>query len=117
MTTIKATCPTCGEVGLTPADIELRVDDQDTTGSYYAFDCPSCLGNVRKPADERVVRLLVSGGVEVQPLVQTPAPRRLSERFDGPRLTHDDLLDFHLLLQNDDILSVLASAPPLAQVA
>ena len=117
MTTIKATCPTCGEVGLTPADIELRVDEVDASSSFYAFDCPSCLGNVRKPADERVVRLLVSGGVEVQPLVNTPAPRRLAERFDGPKLTHDDLLDFHLLLQRDDVLSVLASAPPLLQNA
>ena len=117
MTTIKATCPTCGEVGLTPADIELRVDETDATSSFYAFDCPSCLGNVRKPADERVVRLLVSGGVEVQPLRSGPAPRKLSERFDGPRLTHDDLLDFHMLLENDDILGVLATAPPLPQPA
>lgn len=117
MTTIKATCPTCGEVGLTPADIELRVDEVDAASSFYAFDCPSCLGNVRKPADERVVRLLVSGGVEVQPLQSTPAPRLLSERFDGPKLTHDDLLDFHLLLQRDDVLSVLATAPPLLQNA
>ena len=33
MTTIKATCPTCGEVALTPDDIELRVDDSATDGS------------------------------------------------------------------------------------
>lgn len=115
MTTIKATCPTCGEVGLTPQDIELRVDDNDTTASFYAFDCPSCMGNVRKPADERVVRLLISGGVEVQPLRQQPAPRRMSERFDGPKFTKDDMLDFHLLLQRDDLLTVLLSAPPLPQ--
>ena len=117
MTTIRATCPTCGEVGLTPDEIELRVDDNDSSASYYAFACPSCFGNVRKPADERVVRLLVSGGVEVQPLRMGPAPRKLSERYEGPRLTHDDLLDFHLLLENDDILGVLASAPPLPQTA
>ena len=115
MTTIKATCPTCGEVGLTPQDIELRVDDSDTTASFYAFDCPSCMGNVRKPADERVVRLLISGGVEVQPLAQTPPPRRLFERYDGPKFTKDDILDFHLLLERDDLLTALLSAPPLPQ--
>ncbi len=117
MTTIKATCPTCGEVGLTPQDIELRVDQDDTSASFYAFDCPSCLGNVRKPADERVVRLLISGGVEVQPLSPAQARRRLRERFDGPRLTHDDLLDFHVLLQREDWLDALVTAPPLKVTA
>ena len=102
MTTIRATCPTCGEVGLTPEEIELRVDDSDTSASYYAFACPSCFGSVRKPADERVVRLLISGGVEVLEMAPAgPQPRRLAERFEGPAITHDDLLDFHALLDND----------------
>ena len=103
MTTIRATCPTCGEVGLTPEEIELRVDDSDSTSSYYAFACPSCFGTVRKPADERVVRLLISGGVEVLEMAAAAPPaRRLSERFDGPQITHDDLLDFHALLDNEN---------------
>ena len=71
--------------------------------------CPRCTTDVRKPADERVVRLLVSGGVPALPLVETPPRRRLSERFDGPRLTHDDLLDFHLLLRRDDWFTELES--------
>ncbi|HUG86115.1 MAG TPA: hypothetical protein VMM13_16245 [Euzebya sp.] len=99
MTTIKATCPTCGEVALTPDDIELRVDHGDS-GSFYGFSCPRCRADVRKPADERVVRLLVSGGVPALPLDE-PAQVRLSDRFDHPSLTHDDLLDFHQMLQHD----------------
>jgi hypothetical protein len=100
MTTIRATCPTCGEVGLTPEEIELRVDESDSSASFYAFACPSCFGQVRKPADERVVRLLISGGVEVlEAPVAGPPPRKLSERFDGPGITHDDILDFHALLE------------------
>lgn len=111
MTTIRATCPTCGEVGLTPDEIELRVDDADSSSSYYAFSCPSCFGTVRKPADERVVRLLISGGVEVLAMVPAgPAPRRLSERFDGPRISHDDLLDFHALLEADDWFNELTAS-------
>ncbi|CAN5791705.1 MAG: hypothetical protein M3R09_05600 [Actinomycetota bacterium] len=112
MTTIKATCPSCGEVGLTPDEIELRVAEHGAATSYYAFSCPSCQGVVRKPADERVVRLLVSGGVPVLQLDRPDAVRRrLSERFDGPALTHDDLLDFHTLLQGKDWFSeVLAIA-------
>ena len=99
MTTIRTTCPSCGEVGLTPEDIELRVDDAgESSASYYAFTCPSCVDRVRKPADERVVRLLVSGGVDARPLVRiTP-----SVRTEGPAISHDDLLDFHTLLQTDD---------------
>ena len=101
MTTIKATCPTCGEVSLTPMDIELRVDRDDADASFYAFTCPECVCTVRKPADDRVVRLLVSGGVAVLD-PEPPRRRTLAERFEGPVLTHDDLLDFHTLLQRDD---------------
>ncbi len=102
MTTIKATCPTCGEVALTPDDIELRVDESDTTASYYGFDCPSCESQVRKPADERVVRLLVSGGVPPLPVEAEVRRVRLSERFDHAPITHDDLLDFHQALQGEE---------------
>lgn len=110
MTTIRATCPSCGEVGLTPDEIELRVDETDSSGSYYAFSCPSCFETVRKPADERVVRLLISGGVEVlQVAAAAPPPRRLADRFDGPRITHDDLLDFHAMLQQDSWFDELTS--------
>lgn len=101
MTTIKATCPTCGEVALTPDDIELRVDEANTEGSFYGFDCPRCEAQVRKPADERVVRLLVSGGVPALPISAPPVRKRLSERFDFPKITHDDLLDFHQALDGD----------------
>ncbi|HEY8340725.1 MAG TPA: hypothetical protein VIK95_12725 [Egibacteraceae bacterium] len=107
MTTIKATCPTCGEVTLTPEDIELRVDRSENAESSYAFTCPECLCSVRKPANERVVRLLISGGVEVFELEAPRVP--LSERFDGPPITHDDLLDFHALLGTDDWFEDLAA--------
>ncbi|CAN5306723.1 hypothetical protein BH23ACT9_BH23ACT9_07010 [soil metagenome] len=107
MTTIKATCPTCGEVALTPDDIELRVDESSSDGSFYGFDCPRCDAEVRKPADERVVRLLVSGGVPALP-VEIEVPRvRLADRFTHARLTHDDLLDFHQALQGDTWLDQL----------
>lgn len=98
MTTIKATCPTCGEVSLTPDDVELRVDVDSGTASYYAFTCPSCSWEVRKPADERIVRLLESGGVVALPI----GPPRRGSAAGAPTLTHDDLLDFHALLERDD---------------
>lgn len=102
MTTIKATCPTCGEVALTPDDIELRVDEASAEGSFYGFECPRCEVQVRKPADERVVRLLVSGGVPALPVEEVETRVRLKDRFDFPRITHDDLLDFHQALEGDE---------------
>lgn len=95
MTTIRATCPTCGEVGLTPDEVELRVDPSGRRQSSYSFDCPSCLSIIDKPADERIVRLLASGGVPVREW----APAR--DLPGGPALTYDDLLDFHDLLAGD----------------
>jgi len=105
VTTIKATCPTCGEVELTPDDIELRVCNF-APASYYVFECPMCLASVRKPADDRVIQLLISGGVHA---VVWEYPAEVTERPDGPPLTHDDLLDFHLLLDQPDWFQRLAS--------
>lgn len=98
MTTIKATCPRCGEVELTPDDLELRVCTH-APASYYAFECPACKERVQKPADDRVVQLLISGGVRAS---VWELPEELSEMHDGPAFTFDDLLDFHLLLEQPD---------------
>lgn len=106
MTTIKATCPTCGEVALAPDEIELRVNRSEDGDSSYAFTCPTCTCVVRKPADERIVRLLVSGGVEMH---EDEPAIALSARFDGPAFTHDDLLDFHTLLESGDWFDELAA--------
>ncbi len=107
MTTIKASCPTCGEVELTPADVSLVVCSHAPL-SYYAFSCPGCTEQVRKPADDHVVSLLVSGGV---PASVWDLPGEALELHDGPRLSYDDLLDFALHLGSTDLLAALAGAP------
>jgi hypothetical protein len=100
MTTIKATCPTCGEVDLTANDIDLRISNGDE-GSSYGFGCPVCREPIRKPADSRVIQLLLSGGVKANIIV--------GERteFDGPAFTYDDLIDFHFQLESDNFLADL----------
>ncbi|MBW3601090.1 MAG: hypothetical protein KY434_00100 [Actinobacteria bacterium] len=103
MVTIKATCPTCGEVSLGPADIDLYVDRGNSDGSAYSFECPHCRAHVRKPADDRVIRLLVSGGVQARPETRPRAPERVADSVrQAPALTPDDLLDFHELISLDD---------------
>src|SRR5687768_14070742 len=101
MTTIKASCPSCGEVELTPADVSLMVCSHAPL-SYYAFDCHGCGVEVRKPADDHVVSLLVSGGV---PATVWELPAEYLETKSGPALSYDDLLDFALQLGETDLLA------------
>lgn len=103
MTTIKATCPGCGEVDLTANDILLRIGGARTSNTY-GFSCPTCSEFVEKPADDRIVRLLLSGGV-MPVLMHVPA--EALEQHEGPPITHDDLLSFHEILEHDDWLDQL----------
>ena len=109
MTTIRATCPQCtDEVDLRPHEITLHIVDPILTpaveGGRYGFECPSCTRFVVRPAGEHAIALLVEGGVEictdpVAPWDQDTAPPHPELPPDGPPLTHDDLLDLHLALQ------------------
>jgi hypothetical protein len=90
MTIIRAACPTCGDVELTKDQVRLVVHAVRNR-SYYAFDCTSCVSQVRKPAGEEVVRLLTLGGVVAE---RVEVPAEALETHDGATLTCDDLLDF-----------------------
>lgn len=101
MTTIKASCPVCGEQELTPGDIRLMVC-RNAPSSYYEFGCPSCGDDVRKPADDYVISLLMSGGVVAHTWELAPRPA-------GPPLTEDDLIAFGLAIETCDDLVVRAA--------
>lgn len=103
MATIRTNCPACGEVSLTPADIQLHADVEGGAVSSYAFSCPDCLLLVHKQADERAVRLLTSAGVACT-VVGTDGPA-------APPFTYDDLLDFHALLRTDGWFDDLLQRP------
>ena len=57
VTTIRANCPSCGDVQLTAEDLTVRVCADDERGSY-CFRCPDCQGAVAKEASRRIVDLL-----------------------------------------------------------
>jgi hypothetical protein len=103
VTTIRANCPSCGDVQLRAADLTVRVCSDDESGSY-CFRCPACERAVAKDASRRIVDLLVSSGVRLQVWRR---PAELLEDRDGPQFTPDDLLDFHLLLRQDDWFELL----------
>lgn len=105
MAKIRASCPTCGDVELTTTDLVVRVCADDNSGMYN-FQCPACAVRVAKTAERHIVDLLGASGVEV---VVWSLPAELSERPVGQAITHDDLLDFHDLLQNDEALQTALS--------
>ena len=105
VTTIRANCPSCGDVQLTADDLTVRVSADDERGSY-CFRCPDCQGAVAKEASRRIVDLLVSSGVRMQ---VWRLPAELSESRVGAPLTPDDLLDFHLLLAGENWFEQLAT--------
>jgi hypothetical protein len=112
MTTIKASCPTCGDVELTAHQVRLVVCSV-RAWSYYAFACASCLEEVRKPAGRDVVALLISGGVLAEPW---SVPAEALERHDGPALDYDDVLDFALWLDRADLVAAAAAPHPVRRV-
>jgi hypothetical protein len=62
MTTIKTTCIRCGGIKLTPDDVALELRPGRREGAYR-FKCPTCAAPQRKPANPRVVRVLLATGV------------------------------------------------------
>ncbi|MGI9648311.1 MAG: hypothetical protein ACR2OI_07305 [Acidimicrobiia bacterium] len=62
MTTIKTTCSACGDVELAANDLVLELTPMDATGRY-SFSCPFCESHQFRPANERVVAILLAVGV------------------------------------------------------
>lgn len=96
MTTIKVTCPDCGDIDLQPRDLELSIAPAWAT---YSFLCCDCGIEVRKPADAEIVDLLSSAGVH-----SVHIPAEALELRLGPSITYDDVLDFALALRDDAYL-------------
>lgn len=105
MATVRATCPDCGDIEIASSDVKVRVCIDDNAGSY-AFRCPECARATAKPAESKVIQLLVGVGT---PLTMWRRPAELSERHDGPAFTSDQLDAFHALLETQDWFTRLAS--------
>lgn len=129
MTRIRATCPACGEVDVQPEDVRLEIVRDEAgdvgEGSLYRFSCPTCDETVSKPADERVARMLATGGVaiaivqsrfEIDELVSLLDVDALALHPElpqpGPTFERDDLLTFHELLERDDWFDALRQLVP-----
>lgn len=71
MTTIKTTCHRCGDVHLTPGDLALELEPARDEG-HYRFDCPICAETQRRPANARVVSVLMATGVAYEIIDHRP---------------------------------------------
>jgi hypothetical protein len=90
---------------MTPESILLSIRDSAGEGSYR-FSCPTCMNTIEKPADRKVVALLLSAGVELEDEGSLDAEGSAEDvaiepRPSGPPLTVDDLITFHFILQDD----------------
>lgn len=118
MVIIKTTCPKCGEVDLTSDKIALRIA-VGGKGTSYTFECPQCTEQVRKPADSRVVQLLISGGVSPEVISDEQAAIEQnardqhavhSPRTPLPPITYDDILEFHREIEDGVLENFLRNA-------
>ena len=71
MTTIKTTCARCGDIHLTPGEVSLELRPGGREGDYF-FTCPTCTDIQSRPANARVVSVLLATGVQFQ--VVNPDP-------------------------------------------
>jgi hypothetical protein len=74
----------------------------DNQGSY-SFECPGCGAIVVRAAEPRTVDLLVASGVSY---ATWSVPAELTEpRGAGAAIDHDELLDFHEFVADDELLA------------
>jgi hypothetical protein len=95
MTTIRTSCSLCGDVELIPGDLELELFSTTGTGSYV-FVCPHCDEEQRRPANHRVVSILLATGVAY-------------EVVDNAPITEAEIAEFCTALDNGDWIHRLTS--------
>jgi hypothetical protein len=85
---------------------EILLSLQDHLVGSYRFSCPECLVIVEKPADRKVMALLLSVGVGLSDDPDADGPGELEgpTHPPGPPFTVEDILEFRALLQDDERL-------------
>lgn len=96
MTTIRTTCPSCGDVELTIDDVGLEMAVGADEGSYR-FECPFCGTTQRRPASRRVVSVLLATGVTYEIVATASA------------ITEDEINEFAAALNGEDWFREVAS--------
>lgn len=90
MTTVKASCPVCGDVEMNATAVTVWTSDTRPDLDHYAFTCPRCQDTVTKPATPEVLDLLIVGA-HIPP---QRIPAEAAEDHYGPVISWDDVCDF-----------------------
>ncbi len=80
MTTIKTTCTPYGDIHLTPDDVALELGPGGREGDYR-LNCPTCTEPQRRPANSRVVSVLLATGVAFEVIDPDPITEREIDAF------------------------------------
>jgi hypothetical protein len=109
MTTIRAKCPTCGDVDVAADSISLALHPTRDQGEY-SFECSLCESIVTRPASRRTAALLIAAGIEpTEAGIAAPEPTLayddLSPDPTASPLSLDDVIAFHYLLEDDVALA------------
>lgn len=91
MTTIKTTCTRCGDIHLTPDDLALELLPGGREGDYR-FKCPTCTSQQRRPANSRVVSVLLATGVSFEVINPDPITQDEVDAFVAALETEPDPL-------------------------
>lgn len=101
-------CPACSrEACLETDEIRLLVPADGSQRARVVFSCPTCGRRAAVGVVDQVADALLATGVPTS--YGHPSLGRSRRRApEAPLFTHDDLLDFHLLLQDEDWFDRLA---------
>ena len=102
MATIRASCDSCGDVEFTTGHVKVHAPEDGGPGTY-AFECPRCRCTMVRHAERPTMDLLIAAGVNFTTW-RRPAELVERERTPGIPLTHNDLVEFHALVEDDDAL-------------
>jgi hypothetical protein len=108
-TTIKATCPQCGDVDLKPAELRLITTDTLTGQQHtFRFDCRACESHVQGAASVDIAAALRRSGVQEQ---FRRLPAEVREPHTGEPICEDDVIAFGMWLESaqDPINDVVAA--------
>ena len=111
MATIRATCPTCGDVELTTTDVSVWVNAIDHKGTY-SFTCPECVDLVVKAAEPRTIDLLLASGVAYE--LSVPEGASAAASSIGP-ISSQEVAGFqHILADDEQVWAAFdaAESPP-----
>ncbi len=113
MMEIRVVCQCCDVAALfRPAEV-LLLTAPDQASGVYLVQCPVCQRLTARSALAGEVQLLVAAGVPAGGADgQTTGAQPSARAVAGPPFTPDDLLDFHLLLADDDWFCRLAGSVP-----